>query len=61
MLPICSHCKQIRDDEGYWQRLERYIEARTEATFSHGLCPACTWKLYPEMAAELQAEMDAGS
>ncbi len=61
MLPICSHCKQIRDDEGYWQRLERYIEARTEATFSHGLCPACTWKLYPEMAAELEAEMETGA
>ncbi len=61
MLPICSHCKQIRDDEGYWQRLERYIEARTEATFSHGLCPACTRTLYPEMAAELEAEMEAGS
>lgn len=61
MLPICSHCKQIRDDEGYWQRLERYIEARTEATFSHGLCPACTWKLYPEMAAELETEMETGA
>jgi len=61
MLPICSHCKQVRDDEGYWQRIERYIEARTDATFSHSLCPACTWKLYPEMAAELESEMEAGS
>jgi PleD family two-component response regulator len=41
ILPICSKCKKIRDDDGYWQRVERYVSAHTEADFSHGLCPDC--------------------
>lgn len=41
LLPICMHCHRIRNDEGYWNRLEQYIEARTEAAFSHSLCPEC--------------------
>jgi uncharacterized PurR-regulated membrane protein YhhQ (DUF165 family) len=48
-LPICASCKKIRDDEGYWQQLERYIEAHSEATFSHGICPDCVERLYPEL------------
>lgn len=46
-LPICASCKKIRDDDGYWQLLERYIEAHSEATFSHGICPDCADRLYP--------------
>ena len=41
ILPICSYCKQIRNDEGYWQQVEEYISEHSEAMFSHGVCPAC--------------------
>lgn len=48
-LPICMHCKQIRDDKGYWTRIEEYIESHSEALFSHGLCEECCQKHYPEL------------
>jgi len=48
LLPICSSCKKIRDDGGYWQKLESYISERTQAEFTHGICPDCLTKLYPE-------------
>lgn len=41
ILPICMHCKKIRDNQGYWQRVETYLHARTNVEFSHGLCPDC--------------------
>ena len=47
MLPICSHCKKIRNDEGYWQQIETYIAERSEAIFSHGICEDCLEKHYP--------------
>jgi len=47
LLPICTSCKKIRDDQGYWNHLEMYIREHTEAEFSHGLCPECVKKLYP--------------
>lgn len=50
ILPICMHCKSIRDDEGYWQRVESYVETHSDALFSHGLCPDCLTKLYPDVA-----------
>jgi PAS domain S-box-containing protein len=50
-LPICSHCKKIRDDEGYWRRIEEYIQDRSEAQFSHGICPDCAKTLYPKYAS----------
>ncbi len=43
-IPICAWCKKIRDDEGYWNQLEAYISERTDAVFSHGLCPECAEK-----------------
>jgi len=46
IIPICSNCKNVRDDEGYWQRVEIYVETRSEASFSHGVCPDCMEKLY---------------
>lgn len=52
MLPICSHCKKIRNDKGYWQRIEVYIREHSEAEFTHGLCPDCAKKLYPEYLGE---------
>jgi|GEM_PF-7007068 len=45
-IPICATCKKIRDDKGYWNRLEAYFEAHSDASFSHGICPECTEKLY---------------
>lgn len=48
MLPICSSCKKIRDDEGYWKQIEVYIRDHSDAQFSHGICPECAVKLYPE-------------
>lgn len=49
LLPICANCKKIRDDQGYWQKIEVYIHEHTEADFSHGICPDCRKKLYPEL------------
>jgi hypothetical protein len=51
LLPICASCKKIRDDKGYWNQMETYIEAHSEADFSHGVCPECMERLYPEYAA----------
>lgn len=48
-LPICASCKKIRDDKGYWQEVESYIDSHSEAQFSHGICPECIQKLYPEI------------
>ena len=46
MLPICASCKKIRDDEGYWNQIESYIEEHSDAEFTHGLCPDCLEKMY---------------
>jgi len=48
LLPICSSCKKIRDDKGYWRQIEAYIRDHSAAEFSHALCPECAKKLYPE-------------
>ncbi|MBN2656826.1 MAG: response regulator [Spirochaetales bacterium] len=48
LLPICSHCKKIRDDEGYWNQVETYVSKYTGAEFTHGLCPDCAKELYPK-------------
>ena len=45
-LPICASCKKIRDDKGYWNQIESYIRDRSEAEFSHGICPDCANKIY---------------
>ncbi len=47
IIPICSNCKKIRDDQGYWEQVEIYVSAHSKAKFSHGLCPDCIKKLYP--------------
>lgn len=47
IIPICSHCKNIRDDEGSWHQLEEYICSQSDAEFSHGICPPCVEKFYP--------------
>lgn len=48
IIPICASCKSIRNDKGYWERVESYISTHTDAQFSHGICPDCMQKLYPE-------------
>ncbi|UCC79233.1 MAG: PAS domain S-box protein [Candidatus Zixiibacteriota bacterium] len=48
-IPICASCKKIRDDKGYWEQIETYIMEHSDAEFSHGLCPDCSKKLYPDL------------
>lgn len=50
LLPICMHCKKIRDDRGVWTQMEAYISAHSEAEFSHGLCSDCVSRFYPKYA-----------
>jgi CheY-like chemotaxis protein len=52
LLPICAYCKSVRDDKNYWQRVETYVSANSDARFSHGICPDC-WKgvVEPEFEA----------
>jgi phosphoserine phosphatase RsbU/P len=50
IIPICSNCKKIRDDDGYWNQLEAYIRDHSEAEFTHSICPVCVNKLYPTLA-----------
>jgi hypothetical protein len=52
MLPICSQCKKIRDDKGYWNQIETYISSHSAANFTHGLCPDCARDLFPEVFKE---------
>jgi PAS domain S-box-containing protein len=54
LLPICAFCKKIRDDGGYWHQVEAYIKEHSEANFSHGVCPECAKKHYPEYYKEKQ-------
>lgn len=56
LLPICAGCKKIRDDHGYWQQLESYFQQHEHIDFSHGLCPECTDRLYPEFANNLRTD-----
>lgn len=49
LIPICAECKKIRDDQGYWNKLETYLQQHSEARFSHGLCPECAAKFYPDL------------
>lgn len=53
LLPICSHCKRIRDDQGYWNQIESYIRDHSEAEFSHSICQECARKHYPELYYEI--------
>lgn len=55
MLPICMHCKKIRNDENYWQQVEEYLAEHTEADFSHSICPECLEKHYSEYVKKKKA------
>lgn len=52
LVPICASCKKIRNDQGFWQQLEEYLQQHSEAEFSHGLCAPCIKKLYPGVYAD---------
>jgi PAS domain S-box-containing protein len=58
IIPICSACKKIRDDEGFWSQVENYISTRSDAKFSHSLCPDCLKELYPDVAKRLEEKKD---
>jgi PAS domain S-box-containing protein len=53
LLPICASCKKIRDDNGYWNKIESYISNHSRVEFSHGICPGCAQKLYPDLYKEI--------
>ena len=53
LLPICSNCKRIRDDQGSWSQVETYISSHSDTTFTHGICPECLHKLYPEVEQQV--------
>lgn len=52
LLPICASCKKIRDDDGYWHQVESYLKNHKKIEFSHGICPQCVHKLYPDFEAD---------
>lgn len=55
LLPICSYCKKIRDEQNYWQRVDSYLTEHTDVVFSHGICPDC----YERVSSEIKRESDA--
>ncbi len=61
MLPICSSCKKIRDDKGYWTQIEAYIRDHSEAEFSHGICPDCMKKLYGDVLSKRDLGKEDGA
>ena len=54
LLPICSHCKKIKNDDGDWEVMEHYISDRSQAEFTHGICPTCLEKYYPDIAIRMK-------
>ena len=58
LLPICARCKKIRDDRGYWSHVETFIAERSDAQFTHGLCPACIEKDFPGLT---RADLDTNT
>lgn len=57
LLPLCSCCKKIRDDKGYWNVIEQYISSRTDAEFSHSTCPDCAKRIYLDIYSDLHGEL----
>ena len=54
LLPICSYCKKVRDDQNYWQRVEHYISDHIDVQFSHGICPECLDRVMAEAKVKKQ-------
>lgn len=61
LIPICASCKNIRDDEGYWKQIEFYLCEHSELEFTHGICPACLERLYPDFVAAQRDGVASGS
>jgi len=61
LLPICAHCKSIRDDQQYWQKIETYLHTHLSLDFSHGLCPKCIQELYPGIYEKMLANRAAAA
>ena len=59
LLPICTHCRKVRDDDGLWTKLEAYLSDHTDTQFSHGLCPDCIRSFYPEDADAILDELSS--
>jgi len=57
LLPICASCKKIRNDLGYWEHIEEYVQAHSQATFTHGLCQECVQQLYPQVWKAVKEKM----
>ncbi|MBA3009848.1 MAG: PAS domain S-box protein [Desulfobacula sp.] len=60
LLPICASCKKIRDDKGYWNQIDSYIQEHSDATFSHSMCPQCSDKLYGDKDWYIDMKKDKG-
>jgi HAMP domain-containing protein len=58
MLPICASCKRVRDDKGYWNQIEAYLSTHSDVQFSHGLCPDCLKREYPQYAGKVGARLE---
>ncbi len=58
IVPICAKCKNVRDDKGYWQKVEKYVSENSEAEFSHGLCPACMEEYMKELDMKWRPDSD---
>ncbi|MDM7926345.1 MAG: ferritin family protein [bacterium] len=58
LIPMCSYCKNVRNDRGYWEKVEAYVETRIPATFSHGICPDCIRKHFPDFAEDIINDMN---
>ncbi len=61
LVPICSSCKKIRDDSGYWHQIEAYLQENLHLNFTHGICPDCVKKLYPHKKQDLTQQDDSST
>ncbi len=56
IIPICMHCKKVRNDSGYWEQVEKYVKDHSGAEFTHGICPDCLNRLFPDLAPDILKE-----
>ena len=57
IIPICTYCKQVRDDQNYWQQVECYVSEHSDAKFSHGVCPSCYESIIVPQLEQMQIEI----
>jgi DNA-binding NtrC family response regulator len=61
LIPMCAWCRKIRDDKGYWKKVEKYVEEHTDASFTHGICPVCMKKVNPDLYEEIARQQQSSS